>query len=177
MCAVIVALIIHWLFLLLCEYPLCPSGSRIFSGSRRVCPQHGERGRTCHDSSPPAQPHKSMPADLYRPITHSNDELSAVPLSRLCCGRWPGLNGRGEEGVWGGSEGGPLHCVGLTDHRTVQASAVNISSSLCSAAAAGHFQDLEKIRESDSICFPSLFPGESKGKTFPAVPPDWVRLT
>lgn len=34
---------------------------------------------------------------------------------------------------------------------------------MATAVAAGHFQDLEKIRESDFICFPSLFPeGESK---------------
>ncbi len=75
-----------------------------FSWSRNVCPQHDEWGRTHNESSPPAKPHKSMPADFYRPITHRVIAVWAGRLScqqchwRLCCGLWLGLNGDEEGG-------------------------------------------------------------------------------
>lgn len=137
--------------------------------------------RTRNESSPPAKPHKSMPADFYRPITH---RVIAVWTGRLSCQQchWTGCAVVCSwDWMWMRKRGGfrgPFHCVGLTDRWTARRpGSERQRSNPCSAVAAGHIQDLEKIRESDSICFPSLFPRESKGKTFPAVPPDWVRLT
>jgi len=105
-------------------------------------------------------------------------ELSAVPLSWLCGSLWLGSNWDERRAGVGGLRGNPLHCVRLTDQGTLRRQGgEHQHCSPCSAAATGHFQDLEKIRKSDSICFLSLFSGESKGKTFPAVLPDWVWLT
>lgn len=127
------------------------------------------------------QPHKSMPADFYRPIT---PRVIVVRAGRLSCQQchWTGCAVVcGWDWMWmrKGRQGrGALSIVSSWQTAgQLSSRAANISSSPCSAAAAGHFQDLEKIRESDSICFLSLFPEESKGKTFPAIPPDWVPLT
>lgn len=114
MCAVIVALIIHWLFLFLCDYPFYLSGSYIFLGVRMYVhsmPTEHEHTMT--------QPHKSVPADFYRPITPRVIVVWAarLPLSRLCCGLWLGFNGDEEEEV---ELRGLLHCVELTDRWTAQ---------------------------------------------------------
>lgn len=148
-----------------------------FSQSRPLCPQRGDCGQT-YKSSPPTQPHKSMPADFYWPITHWVMVVWAGRLSPQQCHRAACAVVCGCEWMGMREKGGFLHCTRLTDRWTVlRPGGGHQDSSPCSAAAAGHFQDLERIRESDSICFPSLFPGESKGKTLPAVPPDWARLT
>lgn len=58
---------------------------------------------------------------------------------------------------------GSFHRVRLTEPPDTSADRQQTPAAVATAVAAGHFQDLEKIRESDFICFPSLFPeGESK---------------
>lgn len=57
-----------------------------FSQSRPLCPQRGDCGQT-YKSSPPTQPHKSMPADFYWPITHWVMVVWAGRLSPQQCHR------------------------------------------------------------------------------------------
>lgn len=114
------------------------------------------------------KPHKSMHADFYRPITHG---VIAVWAGRLSCQEWH----------WAGcAVGWCWDWMRMRTRRRLEGAfplcpsdrLLDISaarrqtshSSLRSRAATGHFQDLERIRESDSICFPSPFLGGIRGE-------------
>lgn len=140
-------------------------------------------GRT-HNEPGPAR--EATQADAWRLLSTNYTSLCeqanlAVGCATELCVLW----GNGDEGRWGGGggvvgfwEGFLLRCVRLKGLTGGSASKpTRQTSALRHVWLRVNFWDLEKIGESVSICFLSLFPGESKGKTFPAVPPDWVWLT
>lgn len=76
-----------------------------FFRSRHACPLHGKWGRAHNESSLLAKPHKSTPADFYRPITHQVIAKWAGWLSCrqchwagsavVCAWDWMGMSKRG----------------------------------------------------------------------------------
>lgn len=113
MCAVIIALIIHQLFLLVCEY-LFYTSEVFLEQACAVCPQHGKQWQT-HNSKTLAVKDKTMSQGL--PTSINQLLTRALTCEQAALWSLAGINTRMR---MQDSLKGSFHCVGLTDHWTAQ---------------------------------------------------------